>query len=338
MCAVALSVVHLSGLGGLPTAPAGAASLLELAFVDPDLQIARIRADGTGLRQVTSGSAQNATPVWSPDGWRLVFVSARGLWSQIYAMDPTTGISEALTRPPGSAVLPAWSPDRRRIAFMSTASGTRQVSIMAADGGGRRRLTSGPGESTAPVWSPGGRHIAFISRRDHPDWELYAMRADGSAQTRLTRGGVLLRPGVVQPAWLPDGRRIAFVARVGRAEQGIFTVPLAGGPPIRLTTGYAPSWSSGGRRVAFVVARVGDAQIYVMDGDGRNARRLISGGVNLQPAWSPDGRLIAFLSSRNGDLALWVMRVDGTGQRRLAAIAGDLSALPLFSWRPVTSR
>lgn len=86
--------------------------------------------------------------------------------------------------------------------------------------------------------------------------------------------------------------------------------------------------------MAFVVARVGDAQLYVMDADGRHPGRLTSGGVNLLPAWSPDGRRIGFLASRNGDLAIFVMNADGTRERRLAAAAGDLSALPLFSWRP----
>ncbi len=35
-----------------------------------------------------------------------------------------------------------------------------------------------------------------------------------------------------------------------------------------------------------------------------------------------------------GDLAVWVMNTDGSGQRRLAPAYGDLSMLPVVSWRP----
>lgn len=92
-------------------------------------------------------------------------------------------------------------------------------------------------------------------------------------------------------------------------------IDAAAGAPRRISTGYAPAWSPDGRRLAFVVARVGDAQIYAMNADGKELRRLTPAGTHLLPAWSPDGRWIAFLSIRGGDLALWVMRPDGSGQR-----------------------
>ncbi len=318
-------------------APAFAAttpSMGELALVDADFQISLVRVGGRGLRRLTRGPGPRATPVWSPDGRRLAFAQARGSSWQIFLLDPARGDTRALTRPPGSHLLPGWSPDGRRIAFVSEGDGGRQIFLQDVGGGGARRLTGPPGENTAPAWSPDGRFIAFVARRGHPDWELYVMKGDGKDQVRLTRSGVLLRPGVLQPSWSPDGRRIAYVVRVGRAEQGIYVVAPGGGMPLRLTTGYAPSWSPDGRRVAFVVARVGDSQIYTADPDGGHTRRIIPGGLNFQPIWSPDGRLLAFLASRDGDLALWVMSTEGREQRRLAPAAGDLSQLPVFSWRP----
>jgi TolB protein len=56
------------------------------------------------------------------------------------------------------------------------------------------------------LWSPDGRHIAFRSTRDG-NVELYVMRADGSAQRRLTNSQAAER----RFAWSPDGRNLAFV-------------------------------------------------------------------------------------------------------------------------------
>lgn len=106
-----------------------------------------------------------------------------------------------------------------------------------------------------------------------------------------------------------------------------------------MTTGYAPAWSRDGRRIAFVVARVGDAQIYVTNADGGGARQLTAlPGINLLPVRSPDSRRMAFLSNRDGEMAVYVMCADGRGQRRLGPVYTDLSVLPLVAWRPPAVR
>ncbi len=328
----------------------------QLAFVSSEagnIQVHIINADGSGQRRLTSPPGQSTIPVWSPDGRRIVFVRSREDDSQIYVMNADGTGQQRLTNPPGTSTFPAWSPDGRRIVFVSSLAGDPQIYIMNADGSGQRRLTGAPGRNTVPVWSPNGRHIAFISTRDRNVPELYVMNADGTGQRRLTEpeivvtnaygrgekrlgseGGVLLRPGMLHPAWSPDGRRVTYVSRVGRAEQEISAVNLDGSGRARITTGYAPAWSPDGRRLAFVVARVGDAQIYLMNADGSAPRRITPSGLNLLPTWSPDGQSIAFLGSRDGALSVYVMNADGTGQRRLAAAAGDLSTLPILSWRP----
>ena len=54
-------------------------------------------------------------------------------------------------------------------------------------------------------------------------------------------------------------------------------------------------------QIAFVSKRDGNFEIYVMDADGGNQRRLTNNRADdWSPSWSPDGKRIAFISDRDG--------------------------------------
>ena len=91
--------------------------------------------------------------------------------------------------------------------------------------------------------------------------------------------------------------------------------------PAAMPTGtpMPPLTGSGGGVIAFASDRNGgDWEIYVMNADGSEQRRLTSRPrTDQRPAWSPDGAWIAFTSRRKGSEDIFVMRPDGTDVHRL---------------------
>ncbi|HEX5417848.1 MAG TPA: S9 family peptidase [Chloroflexota bacterium] len=117
-------------------------------------------------------------------------------------------------------------------------------------------------------------------------------------------------PGDVRVS--PDGQRVVFSVRSVDSEENayfshLWIANLRGGSAARQFThgkvsDAAPRWSPDGKQIAFVRAREGDSQIWLIPTDGGEARpwtRLPEGHVG-EPIWSPDGERIAF-TYRPGD-------------------------------------
>ena len=115
---------------------------------------------------------------------------------------------------------------------------------------------------------------------------------------------------VQDPQISPDGQCIAFVKVTPDAlektyKRNIWLYSLAGGEAFQLTRGDKdswPRWSSDGRQLAFVSARGGKPQIYLLPTDGGEARALtdMANGAH-SPDWSPDGQQIVFLASMSAE-------------------------------------
>ncbi len=79
------------------------------------------------------------------------------------------------------------------------------------------------------------------------------------------------------------------------------------------------SLASNTGRIAFTSSRDGNAEIYVMDANGRNQERLTNHPATDElPDWSPDGTKIAFVSHRDGNRSqIHIMDADGENVIRL---------------------
>jgi Tol biopolymer transport system component len=129
--------------------------------------------------------------------------------------------------------------------------------------------------------------------------------------------GAVLAAGVVG-----GGALVAYRAYAGRSPAS--------------TRDGSPAWSPDAQRIAFYSERDGNAEIYVMNADGSNERRLTNTTADEgYPSWSPDGTTITFDTDRDGNFEIYAMGADGTNPRRLTNDpATDVSA----SWSPDGTR
>jgi Tol biopolymer transport system component len=263
----------------------GSAPDAEIAFIR-DGQVHRVKADGSGLVQLTS-SGSNSTPAWSPDGRRIAFARYEVDHSDIYVM-LSDGRNVVRRTSAGSSWSPAWSPDGRKIAYSVTRNGQYWIDLMSADDDGSSTVGF-LDDAASPSWSPDGGRIAFQNPRDG---HLYVMNADLSGVTRLTNGGDWFG----SPTWSPDGRRIAFdvypdctwddpcdyYVGVMNADGSGRTRLLAGNQAIKEST-----WSPDGRALAVVswgCSTTGcTPSIYRVEADGSGVTLIVANGHS--PAW-----------------------------------------------------
>jgi TolB protein len=211
-----------------------------------------------------------------------------------------------------------------RIAYVTAASRTaKEIYVMDYDGANPTIITGNQSINVSPRWSPDGRVLAYTSyRNNNPD--LMVLNFDSGRRDVLSAQRGLN----ITPAWSPDGQWVVLAMSPGSGSgTNLFLLPKGGGTPKPLTTGSAisvsPSFSPNGRQIVFNSDRGGTPQIYVMDADGANLRRLtFQGNYNSSPRWSPRGDKVAFMCRLAGN-QICLMNPDGSDLRQLTSAGAN---------------
>lgn len=280
--------------------------------------------------------ADHRLPVFSPDGSRIVGMTAGGGGVRLWLADGDGGnltVQEQLL--PGF-IQPTWSPDGTRVATTRSGGGSYSIVVTPATGGDATPVYTASGLMFPTSWSADGSKLMLL-----------ASQAAGIIGAQV----VDVATGAVTPL-LPDERRTHFAvfAPVGEravvmindsARNTLWAVDSLGAAPRQLTsegfevmpqgTGF---WSPDGTQLVFESARTGAPDLWVLDFATGEARQLTSDlRADRHPFWSPDGQWILFESERGRQTDLWVVPAAGGDAIRLT---NDAAIEMAVGWRGQT--
>lgn len=174
-----------------------------------------------------------------------------------------------------------------------------------------------------PSWSPDGQFLCF-SRYEGSKIQLWLKHLKTGQERRLTNRDT----PEYDASWAPDGKRLVFCAIAQSPGQGNLELCTVGvedltsrhliGDSGKLSHEESPAWSPDGKRIAFTSTREGNQEIYLIDADGQNLKRITQDpGLDAHPTWTPNGKQLLFATSRWGDLEIASVDPQGAQIQRL---------------------
>jgi len=314
-----------------------------------------VPAAGGAAMQLTQ-SGHDSSPVWSPDGKTLAFLSSRSGESQVYLLSMVGGEAHALTKLSTGADMVKWSPDGKTIAFTSSVYPecvSRSEGAVGDDDGCNK--TRDEEKEKNKVKAHVAEHLLYRhwthwneGKRSH----VFVIPVDGSAAPRdLTAGADYDVPpdergGPGDINFSPDGKEICFTAVTDKMEAtstnaDLFIVPLAGGEAKRITTqpGFDgnPVYSPDGKYIAYHAQLTAGYEadrwrVMLYDRQSRKSENLSESFDRSadELAWSPDSKTIYFTTENETHKPVYAMAA-GSGAEPKKIIADTYNTAISFS-------
>ena len=172
--------------------------------------------------------------------------------------------------------------------------------------------------------------IAYVAKQQGR-FELRVADSDGQSAAAM----LISQEPIMSPTWSPDGKRLAYVS-FQLKKPVVYIQDIGGDRQVTVAnfrgSNSAPAWSPDGRQLAVVLSRDGGgSQIYLINPDGSNVRRLTnSSAIDTEPFFSPDGQSIYFTSNRGGSPQIYRMPANG-GEASRITFQGDYNVSPRAS-------
>ena len=298
--------------------------------------------DGGKATRLTDSPAFDHAATFSPDGKRILFLSDRSGYQDIYSLEPDDPehpeMTKAhkfkvkqLTSTSEAETAPRFSPKGDRVAFLRAG----KLWTMKPDGTDQKVLV-GDAQVFDYDWSPDGKQLVYARVDGSFASELFIVPADGSDTPKNVTRYATYNGDV---SWSRTGNKIGFIAhRRGQYAPYVLSLQKPGTPgaadeidwdEIHLRAERAAGISAevaaispNGAQIAFRHAGTGD-DLWVASSNGRNLTRVtLSGQSPKNLRWSQKTTGLIYFLNALGELRS--IRVGGP----LGLVSGSLSAEP----------
>jgi dipeptidyl aminopeptidase/acylaminoacyl peptidase len=218
--------------------------------------------DSPGVERETHNEVDDYSPVLSPDGSSLAYVSLRNNVWNLYLLDLKARNEVQLTAG-GNAYSPTFSPDGGSILFSMEDGSTHSIFRLGLEDRALSRITTGEANDYYPRERADGT-IVFFSDREDATTSIFVLDPKTNEMRQMTYSG----GSDYWPSWSPDGSSIVFDSdRSG--NQDLYLLSVETGQTTQLTSesgrDAVGSFSPDGRWLVFESDRSSTHQIYVMD-------------------------------------------------------------------------